>query len=642
MPIREVVPLPAGFPDEPTDRIDAGEIGIVDSFLRPTGQRAAEACDTLVAMIVSGQFLSNYDSEWMFQQREMMLPKLQEAYARMADAGEAKPRQLMEVRRFLWLLGAPEGSRWMAEALEVAQPQKNEQLDDLRSFVNFRAEKAPLMADEPLVAALRLCWQDPKTRDDAFTIGLGLNLPEASEALLQALGEPGKFPGVYNFGKGWSISQQETAIRAIARRLETADEEETVDLLRALGSAWINPVDEENVSPQMQQQALQVAEDFFLNPARAHREKAIEVLRSKGTARCLAEAERLAFESRDDSAILLYARVAGDRLRSDFIDLLNDPKSMHSVLRALGQLPPRQLRPEWAAPVAAKLTAGIDQKKGVLKILARMGMVGVEEARKHEKTLPMQLNWIERGLNLQAAANDLVRLGLVDSAPVIEPSLDPNDSEGLQKVLHQAGILFGFDAEHDFIPPPHHALLMKAAASSRGKFAPLHARQYWRDANDQNAGYVVEFAQDGKLIRFSADYLGDWYDVMAVLKGANFALEKKGLPDRFVIWSEMDQVCTVIFGPLDKLQEFARLYALPLDVSSADLTEEDGGVHHHEVSKEHEAMMAGLMKRMEAAAQKAKKGPAEKPGDQGSLLIRIFGFLVIAAILSFIRSCSHH
>lgn len=645
IPIREIVPLPPGFPDDVTDRVDAGDVSDFEVKSRPTGSRAANACDNMVGMIMVGQFISDYDSKWMMQEREMMLPKLRDAYDHLAESDEATPKRRLVARRFLWLLGAPEGSRWMAEDLEVGQPEKNKRLDDLRHFVISHCDKIPVVVDEPLLTTLRQCWQDPETRDDALSIGLGLDLSEARDALLKAVIDPGKFPGISGFGNGWSVNQQETAIQAISKRLETSDKDETGALLRELQSTWIEPVEEAAVSPQMQQLAIQVAEDFLLNPARPYRDEGIAVLRYKGSVRCLEEAERVAYGKKDSMAIMLYARLAGDRLRPDFIELLNEPRVAVWVIKALTQVPASQLPPSWVAPIAAQLKGGIDQKKDVLKVLARMGRAGVEEARKHCKTLPMQLVWVERGLTLQAAANDLARLGLADSPPVIDPSLDPIDSEGLRNVLFKAGILFDFDAEYDFIPPPHHALLTRAAASSRGKFAPLHPRQFWRKPDDKHAGYIVEFAQDGKLIRFSAGYLGDWYDVMAVLKGANFALEKKNLPDRFVVWEEEDQVCTVVFGPLDKLQEFARLYALPLDVSSADLTEEsneDNEVSHDKLSRKHDEMIAGLLKQLDATAKEAKNASKKKSEDQGSLLIRVFGFLVIALIISTVRWCSHH
>ncbi len=286
-PVREVVPLPPGFPDDKMPGVNAGDMGVFDIESRPTGARATEVCETMVQMIVHSVFISNYDSEWIFRERETILPLLREAYDQMAQAGESKPARLLEVRRFLWLVGAPEGSRWMAESLDVGQPEKNKILHDLRHFVVFYGEKASLKCEEPLISALRQIWTDPETRDDALTTALGLGVPEASLALLEVVRGPDKFPSIYLFGKGWDAAQQEAAIRAIERRLETSDEAETVDLLRSLQSVWIETTEEEKVPPEMKQLAIQVAEDFLLNPARAHREKAIDVLRTKGSSRCL-------------------------------------------------------------------------------------------------------------------------------------------------------------------------------------------------------------------------------------------------------------------------------------------------------------------------------------------------------------------
>ncbi len=290
------------------------------------------------------------------------------------------------------------------------------------------------------------------------------------------------------------------------------------------------------------------------------------------------------------------------------------------------QVPPESMPPSWAEPIARRLKEGFGQKKVAQRVLARMGAAGIAEAKKHLDPLPMPLVWAERGLSLQAATDDLFRLELIDSPLVVDPELDPNDSDKLREVLAQAGILFAFDAEHDFVPPPHHALIVRAAKHSRGRFNPVHPRQYWRKEEDEDAGLIVEFAHAGELIRFSTEFMRDWYDVSAVLKGANLALETAGKPDRFFVWKEdEDQMVTVIFGPAGKMEEFCRLYALPLDKSYTDLTV---AKPERLYSKEHDEMIEKVkdMLQKRALNPTPPPAPAAKPSRLGNYFARFLSW----------------
>lgn len=129
-----------------------------------------------------------------------------------------------------------------------------------------------------------------------------------------------------------------------------------------------------------------------------------------------------------------------------------------------------------------------------------------------------------------------------------DPDFAPS-SGFLETVFEAAGRLTAFDSETDELPVRHDRLLRQLAAHSGGAFKPEALYQRWeqRSKDDEDAPYSVQFIHAGRLYRFSAQNLGDWYDVSTVLGAANRALADAGETRRFVSLDVDSQDAYIVF-----------------------------------------------------------------------------------------------
>jgi hypothetical protein len=69
----------------------------------------------------------------------------------------------------------------------------------------------------------------------------------------------------------------------------------------------------------------------------------------------------------------------------------------------------------------------------------------------------------------------------------------------------------------------------------------------------------------GHPARFNPEFMGDWTDLEAVLKGLNSGLAAAGRSERFASLFTGDQTACVIIGRADGLSSLAETLGLPLD-----------------------------------------------------------------------------
>jgi hypothetical protein len=105
------------------------------------------------------------------------------------------------------------------------------------------------------------------------------------------------------------------------------------------------------------------------------------------------------------------------------------------------------------------------------------------------------------------------------------------NDRGLKESLRAAAILTEFDAEGGVVPCSYDELIMRFAENSRGGFDVECVVQTYEPNNTENkrdTPYKVCFLFKGRLYCFWPEDRGDWYDVEAVDRAVNFALETAG------------------------------------------------------------------------------------------------------------------
>jgi hypothetical protein len=158
------------------------------------------------------------------------------------------------------------------------------------------------------------------------------------------------------------------------------------------------------------------------------------------------------------------------------------------------------------------------------------------------------------------------QLGIVDrqfSAEKVlaRPMLSeyPTRKQIFDSVLTLAAVKHDFDTETGEIPAGHDVRIHELAAITHGRFRPSAVREIWNRKNDDDreTPYQIEFVTDGRLYRFEAKFLGDWYDVMSVLVALNRALADSGRSERFLPLDSGDQTSAILFGDPKQIETAA-------------------------------------------------------------------------------------
>ncbi len=165
--------------------------------------------------------------------------------------------------------------------------------------------------------------------------------------------------------------------------------------------------------------------------------------------------------------------------------------------------------------------------------------------------------------------------------------LDLTDPVYLPALLSRAGILTAFDAETGHVPSRHDRLILDFADNSAGRFTPECPVQTWhrKREDDFDAPYTVRFIYKDRLYRFGAENRGDWYDVEAVQRALNFALETAGQKERYISEESGGQVASFIFAVPGAYLPIAQKYSLPIS-DDADAAMRKGKEYEQKVLKD--------------------------------------------------------
>lgn len=193
--------------------------------------------------------------------------------------------------------------------------------------------------------------------------------------------------------------------------------------------------------------------------------------------------------------------------------------------------------------------------------------------------------WKSQNLDLRTALNDFYAAGILPKTPdeilalmkqpkrnqTTASEIDFNDPGELLGALGWAEIVTMFDSETGMIPSNHDELLADWGAATGGKWKPECPVQNWlqESSEDFNAPYIVEFLSGDRLYRVGAENYGDWYDVEAVLRLANFSLKKMGKPEQFIPLESDGQFMMLVFADPAKFIPLAKKYRMPLSEDAA-------------------------------------------------------------------------
>jgi hypothetical protein len=116
------------------------------------------------------------------------------------------------------------------------------------------------------------------------------------------------------------------------------------------------------------------------------------------------------------------------------------------------------------------------------------------------------------------------------------------------------------------LPCHHEELIRDFADHSDGKFKPECPVQIWhrQSEGDLDSPYTVQFLYRGLLYRFWAENYGDYYDVEAVARALNTALERNGQRERYLGLYTGDQCACLVFADPAAFVPVAEKYGLPL------------------------------------------------------------------------------
>jgi len=319
------------------------------------------------------------------------------------------------------------------------------------------------------------------------------------------------------------------------------------------------------------------------------------------------------------SALRSLARKDPQQGKKLALDALANPELARSAVMALGEAGRDSADSALVEALSQAAARASDLAGPVSQALLE---IGGDPARKAAAALADQVppteravvRWAEHGITPRNALERLVALKVVDPrtaaaarkrlAPT-RPPVRSSESAGdirevsfggnepdrslsgiyfVEAAFDAGGLLTSFDTETGELPVRHDKLLLELAAHSGGAFKPEAAHERWerKGEEDEDAPYTVQFIHSGRLYRFPAQNLGDWYDVPAVLAAANKALADAGGSRRFITLEGDGQVANIAFVDPVAYAKAARELYLPA-ATDPDAARRDGKAFENQV-----------------------------------------------------------
>jgi hypothetical protein len=181
--------------------------------------------------------------------------------------------------------------------------------------------------------------------------------------------------------------------------------------------------------------------------------------------------------------------------------------------------------------------------------------------------------WLREGIRPSVIAAELVAVGAIDSVPpdrlaTLEHEWDAKPSPfNVVMTLLQDRIVF-FDTEAPLVPPDYVKLVMDLDKLTRGALAIECATQdppAGRHCESELEHIAVAIVEREHVIRFHAEFRGDWFDVSTTLAALDGALELAGKPERFFVLETGDQCCCITCAPGGAFESAASRLGIPIE-----------------------------------------------------------------------------
>jgi hypothetical protein len=537
---------------------------------------------SLVRDINDFVYVAEEDVARLQSEKVYLLPRLTQVLTNPASSSRAK----QNAAELLFVLGDESGISYFIDLLESASPR--EQANGL-AFLPL--ENPEIIVSHPRLPGILLNLldsDDPRVRAGAIRVCGCLALPGWVERFARLLAQPGAF-------------EKGSLCLWLSRHAPTSD--------------YLTLTGDYLLSPQRQEEntwICQALEDYLKLTDSALRGKAVDIVREylararhpadapyqyARMLRLLAQngeakdAPFLLEQIRDekykpcitDDIVISLARLFGDDADSHLYGLLTDEKLAGYAAAALGSLR-RGTADRSAVEQLQSCAAATKSARRRERIAHALLDIGGEEALQGAQAITSQLPqegrrellWRIQGIDIEAFVRFLNTTGpgkQIDPARVREHLRESwwdtpvPPTVLLSEVLSASGIYLIFDAETDELPCRHDELISQFSAASMGAFHTQWTNEIWhqKDSNDYDADYTVQFLFQDRLYEFTAQNLGDWYDVTSVVDAINQALSDAHLRQRFFALHSEGQDASFVFCTPEFAEELRQKYYFAFD-----------------------------------------------------------------------------
>ena len=181
--------------------------------------------------------------------------------------------------------------------------------------------------------------------------------------------------------------------------------------------------------------------------------------------------------------------------------------------------------------------------------------------------------WLREGIRPSVVAAELVAAGAIDSVPpdrlaTLEDEWDAKPSPFRIVLSLLQDRIVCFDTEAPIVPPDYVELVTDLGELTRGALAIECATQEPQAGRRCDPGLeriAVAIVDRDRVIRYHAEYRGDWFDVSATLAALDGALELAGRPERFFVLGTGDQCCCITCAPAVAFASVTRRLGIPVE-----------------------------------------------------------------------------
>jgi hypothetical protein len=282
-------------------------------------------------------------------------------------------------------------------------------------------------------------------------------------------------------------------------------------------------------------------------------------------------------------ALERLATLEGSAGEARVLAALGDPALRKNAATALAKLEspdPAASHEPLRRALAAELASESPHERTVSELATAMIARGLVRDPSLDRAAPLLdgwdracVIWVREGIRPSMIAAELVAAGAIDSVPpdrlaTLEREWDAKPSPfNVVLTLLQERVVY-FDTEAPLVPPDYVKLVTRLDKLTRGALAiecATQEPQAGRGCESELEHIAVAIVDRERVIRYRAEYRGDWFDVSATLAALDGALELAGRPERFFVLETGDQCCCITCAPGDAFESAANRLGIPIE-----------------------------------------------------------------------------